>query len=183
MDQQRRLLLAGAAALLTHAPAQAAGSGAVVKAAPPGKPGDFNFLEGTWKIHNRRLKSPGEWDEFPGESVCRTIMGGVGSVEDLRIPARNFAGMGLRLLDLENHLWVDHWVNARSGVLSLPGVSGSFLDGVGTFTAEDEEGGKPIQVTGIWDEISKTGCRWRQATSRDGGGTWDETWIMHWTRA
>jgi hypothetical protein len=41
------------------------------------------------------------------------ILAGVGSVEELRIPARNFSGMGLRLLDLEKKVWADHWVNAN----------------------------------------------------------------------
>jgi len=184
MDQHRRYLIAGAAALLTYAPTIAAGAGpSPLKRPPPGKPGDFAFLDGAWNIANRRLTAPGKWDEFPGQSVCHTIMGGVGSVEDLRIPARDFAGLGLRLLDVEKAVWVDHWVNARSGVMSLPGTAGGFADGVGTFSSEDEDAGKPIVATGIWDEITETGCRWRQAVSRDAGRTWEETWIMHWTRA
>ena len=65
------------------------------------KPGEFDFLNGEWKIHHRRLKNPAnnEWDIFEGEATCWSILGGVGSVEELRIPARNFSGMGLRLLD------------------------------------------------------------------------------------
>jgi hypothetical protein len=29
-------------------------------------------------------------------------------VEELRIPVRNFNGMGLRLLDVKKRVWVDH---------------------------------------------------------------------------
>ena len=151
----------------------------------PGRPGEFDFLAGEWRIRHRRLKSAatGEWDEFDGEATCWTILGGVGSVEELRIPARDFSGMGLRLLDRETRVWSDFWVNAKSGVLGAAGLTGGFVDGAGVFTAEDTDDGKPIVVRGVWDEITPTSCRWRQGMSRDGGATWDDNWIMHWRRA
>ncbi len=147
-----------------------------------GKPGDFDFLAGSWKISHRQRKGK-EWDEFSGEATCWTILGGIGSVEELRIPARNFSGMGLRLLDVEKRIWSDYWVNARSGVLGAAGLTGVFIKGVGNFTAEDVDNGQPIVVRGVWDRITKTSCRWRQGVSRDGGKTWDDNWFMDWVRA
>jgi len=183
MDQQRRALLsAGAGALLAQAGAAGDAAAAIPKP-PPGKPGEFDFLAGEWRIAHRRLTGPGQWDTFAGEATCWTILGGVGSVEELRIPARGFSGLGLRLLDVENRVWVDHWVNARSGVVGLPGMSGGFIDGAGVFLAEDEDGGTPIVVRSLWDEIAADSCRWSQATSRDGGRTWEENWVMRWRRA
>ena len=44
------------------------------------------------------------------------------------------------------------------------------------------DGDTPIKVIGLWDQITKTSCRWRQMASEDGGATWSENWIMHWTR-
>ncbi|MFN7966214.1 MAG: hypothetical protein U0V87_11060 [Acidobacteriota bacterium] len=150
----------------------------------PGKPGDFNFLAGSWKISHRQLKKPGtdEWDLFQGEATCWTILGGVGSIEELRIPARNFSGLGLRLLDVDNKVWYDYWVNARSGVLTPPGMPGSFENGAGIFIADDVDGDTPIKVRGVWDRITPTSCRWHQAISRDGGKSWEENWFMDWTR-
>jgi hypothetical protein len=155
-------------------------------AAPtPGKAGDFDFLAGSWNINHRQLKKSGgnDWDAFKGEATCWTILGGVGSVEELRIPARNFMGMGLRLLDVEKHVWADHWVNARSGVLGCPGMAGAFENGAGIFVADDVDGDAPIKVRGVWDRITPTSCRWHQAVSRDGGKTWEENWFMDWMRA
>ena len=46
---------------------------AFAAAAPPsptGKPGDFDFLSGQWKIKNRQLKK-GVWDQFDGERTYR----------------------------------------------------------------------------------------------------------------
>lgn len=157
---------------------------AVPASPPPGKPGDFDFLHGEWRIAHRRLKSPkdAEWDTFEGEATCWTILGGVGSVEELRIPARDFAGMGLRLLDVDKKLWNDFWVNARSGALAPPGLTGHFVEGVGVFIAEDSDDGKPILVRGVWDRIADGRCRWHQSVSRDAGKTWDYNWFMDWTR-
>lgn len=148
-----------------------------------GKPGDFNFLAGEWKISHRQLKADGtSWDEYEGEATCWTILGGVGSVEELRIPARGFSGMGLRLLDVQQQLWSDFWVNARSGVLTAPGMPGSFEEGAGIFIADDVDGDQPVKVRGVWDRITPTSCRWHQAISRDGGKTWQENWFMNWVR-
>jgi hypothetical protein len=150
-----------------------------------GKPGEFDFLAGEWKIKHKRLKTPhtSEWEEFEGEATCWTILGGVGSVEELRIPARKFSGMGLRLLDVEKGVWNDFWVNGKSGVLTTPGQTGTFENGVGTFTADDKDGDKPIKVKGVWDRITPTSCRWWQSVSWDGGQTWEDNWYMDWSRA
>ncbi len=154
---------------------------AAIPPAATGKLGDFDFLTGSWKIKNRRLDN-GKWDRFEGEATVVGILAGLASFEELRIPDRNFSGMGLRLLDIERKLWADHWVNGKSGVLSPPPSWGSFVNGVGTWDSDDVEGDKPIIVRGVWDRITAQSCRWFQAVSRDDGRTWEETWVMDWTR-
>jgi opacity protein-like surface antigen len=189
MNEDRRLLLnagaVGAAALLATAAAANAATPSPTPAPAPqgtGRAGEFDFLNGNWRIANRRLKAPGEWDEFPGESTCFSILGGIASIEELRIPTRNFSGMGLRLLDVPNRVWYDYWVNSRSGVLGSAGTPGAFVDGVGIFGGDDMDGTTPIKVRGVWDRITPMSCRWRQGTSRDGGATWEDNWLMDWTR-
>lgn len=149
----------------------------------PGKPGDFGFLDGEWRIQNWRLP-PGatEWDAFEGEATCRSLLQGIASVEELRIPARKFSGIGLRLLDQSAFVWNDHWIGAASGVVGAAGMPGSFENGAGLFFAHDTEDGKPVIYASIWDKITSTSCRWRQAASRDGGASWTHSWIMHWSR-
>ncbi len=192
-DSRRTLLKTAAAGLAVCVAGTATGNGTALAAAPEaahGKPGEFDFLAGEWKIRHRRLKTPGsdDWDEFEGEATCWTILGGVGSVEELRMPARDFSGMGLRLLDVsqpdpKQRLWSDFWVNAKSGVLTTPGTTGTFVDGAGTFLADEMDGDTPIKVHSVWDRITATSCRWHQAISRDGGKTWEGNWFMDWTRA
>lgn len=187
-DTQRRAVLqlsAGLIAAGAGTAVQSADAPAIAKAVPPaptGKPGDFDFLSGEWKIKNRQRKGDG-WDTFDGEATVHGILRGIGSVEELRIPSRNFSGMGLRLLDVEKRLWADHWVNAKSGVLTPPPSWGSFVDGVGIWDDDDTEGDKPVIVRGAWDQITPRSCRWYQAMSRDGGRHWEESWVMQWTRA
>lgn len=181
-DVVRRTVLQTAAGIAI-APVLVASDANADVALTPGKPGDFNFLSGEWRIQHRRKRAGDvHWDEFSGEATCWTILGGVGSVEELRIPARDFSGMGLRLLDVEKKVWSDFWVNAKSGVLGTPGMTGSFENGAGVFIADDTDGKQPIKVRGVWDQITPMSCRWHQAVSRDGGKTWEENWIMHWTR-
>ena len=175
----RRRVLQSAAGL-----AVAAGAPPAVASAPVvGKPGDFDFLTGEWKISHRRLKAPGEWDVFEGEATCWSIIGGVGHVEELRIPARDFSGAGLRFLDLETKVWSDFWVNAKSGALGAAGLTGGFVGGVGMFTTDDKDAdGKPLKYAGIWDQITGRSHRWRQGVSKDGGATWDYNWLMEWVK-
>lgn len=150
-----------------------------------GNLGDFDFLNGTWSITHRRLKDPWaddeQWDHFVGEATCWSVLSGMASIEELRIPERNFFGMGIRLLDVTRKVWSDYWISGRSGVLH--GAStGWFRNGVGTFEAADMDGTTPILSKGIWDQITPTTCRWHQTASRDGGKTWKINWIMEWKR-
>lgn len=190
VDGRRRTLLKTAAAGLAVCVTGIATATRTATDASYGKPGEFDFLACEWKIRHRRLKTPGsdDWDEFEGEATCWTILGGVGSVEELRMPARDYSGLGLRLLDVspadpKQRLWSDFWVNAKSGVLTTPGTTGAFVDGVGTFIADEMDGDTPIKVRGVWDRITAASCRWHQAISRDGGKTWEDNWFMDWTRA
>jgi hypothetical protein len=172
------------AALVSTEGIAATGAGSAPIFNPPGKPGDFNFLSGEWRISHRRFKPETKtWDEFKGKATCWTILGGVGSVEELRIPARDFSGMGLRLLDMKDKVWRDFWVNGKFGILTPPGMPGHFVNGDGIFEADDMDGDKPIKVRGIWDRITPRSCRWYQAVSRDKGKTWEENWFMDWVRA
>lgn len=182
----RRTVLQSVAGLALAQVALAVGRPSAAVAAdtlphPPGKPGDFDFLTGSWSISHRKRKGEA-WDEFKGEATVHGILGGVASVEELRIPARNFSGMGLRLLDVEKKVWSDFWVNSRSGVLTTPGTTGYFENGAGIFVSEDEEDGKKTVVRGVWDRITPKSCRWSQGMSTDGGKTWVDDWFMDWVR-
>ncbi len=153
-----------------------------------GRTGDFDFLAGRWSIKNRRLKqrwvpaAQQAWELFDGDSTCWTVLGGKGSIEELRIPVGEPRGLGIRLLDVERGWWSDYWTGTGSGVAVSP-MWGEFKDGAGTFVAtDDRDGDIVIHSRGVWDRITPTSCRWHQAFSRDGGKTWEDNWFMDWTR-
>ncbi|MGE0595665.1 MAG: hypothetical protein AB7P07_04840 [Hyphomonadaceae bacterium] len=196
MEEDRRTMLAaaGAALLAAGAAGEARAQDEAAPYVPParpanvpeGRPGDFDFLSGEWRIHHRWRSGPEstEWLEFEGEATVVGILGGICSVEELRIPVRNFYGMGLRVLDQQNKVWHDHWVNKNSGVVTAPGQLGGFANGSGAWSSDwTDENGVSWIAEGIWDQIAPNSTRWRQRASNDGGATWEETWIMHWTRA
>lgn len=151
------------------------------------RPGDFDFLAGTWHVRNRRLKvrwtTTPEWEDFDGSARCWTVLGGLGSIEELCIPSDAPRGLGIRLLDLERGQWSDTWCGRGHGLIAPSPAWGGFADGAGTFVCTDElDGDIPIHVRGVWDRITPDSCRWHQAFSRDGGQTWEDNWFMDWTR-
>lgn len=156
----------------------------VIPPGQPGKPGDFAFLEGNWKIQDRRLKqgTVNEWNDVEGEATCWSILDGAGSIEELRIPARDFYGMGLRLLDRHQETWNAFRVDAKSGTMNGPPQAGRFQNGAGTFVAHEVENGARIHVKGVWDQVTPESCRWTQSVSRDNGKTWQDNWVMTWNR-
>lgn len=90
-DVQRCTVLQAAAGLA--AAGQAVLGNANAAALPPsptGKPGDFDFLSGEWKIKNKRMNN-GTWEMFDGEATVHGLLAGVASVEELRIPASSVA--------------------------------------------------------------------------------------------
>ncbi|MFG6464262.1 twin-arginine translocation signal domain-containing protein [Roseateles sp. DXS20W] len=189
-DLHRRQLLQAAAALgLAGATAAEAAepqpgpamTGALPAARTPGRPGDFDFLTGRWKIVNHRRRD-GRWDVFDGEATVHGLLAGICSVEELRIPARQFSGMGLRLLDVKQAQWRDFWVNGAAGELGAQGLMGSFEGGAGVFEEASDDNGNPLLYRSVWDRITPNGCRWQQGVSRDGGKTWALDWSMDWTR-
>ena len=189
-DTDRRRLLQAAAALAlapaaSAAPAEPQPGPALTGPLPatrtPGRPGDFDFLTGRWKILNHKRRD-GAWDVFDGEATVHALLAGVCSVEELRIPARQFSGMGLRLLDVKQAQWSDFWVNAASGALGSDGLKGSFEGGAGIFQSEEQDQGVTVLYRSVWDRITPSGCRWQQGASRDGGRSWVLDWSMDWVR-
>lgn len=184
LEIDRRLLLQGFAALTFTATGAHAMNDTPKSGTITGKGiGDFNFLTGEWTIHNKRLKdgSKDVWEEFPGAATVHSVMGGQASIEELRIPADNYRGMGIRVWRPKEKKWTDHWTGSYDGVVNTPQL-GEFIDGEGVFISEEEIEGVKWLYRGVWDRITPTSCRWHQSSSSDGGKSWEWNWYMDWTR-
>jgi hypothetical protein len=150
---------------------------------------DFDFLVGEWRVYSRRLKErlagSHDWEEFDGTIVSRKYMEGWGNVDDtvFNTPQGPYRGIAPRAYDPKTGLWAIWWIDARNphGAVDPP-VKGRFVNGIGTFLAEDTLRGKPIKVRFTWSHITPTTARWEQAFSGDGGKTWEVNWTQRLER-
>ena len=147
---------------------------------------DFDFLVGEWEVANRRLKQrhagSTDWDEFPGRSTMRPILGGLGNVDEINFPTKGWSGATFRFFNPETRLWSIYWVNSRDGLMQAP-VHGAFRNGVGEFYGEDLDEGRPVRVRYLWSMVTKTTARWEQAFSTDNDKTWETNWVMDFSPA
>jgi hypothetical protein len=187
MQLDRRSLLAGTAALLLAAPAQASGD---ISAENDGRR-DFDFLVGNWKVHHRRLKDrrvgSTEWQECEGTCSLHNILGGLGNFDEnvIQAPKGTYSACTIRLFDPVRKLWSIYWLDSRyPGPITGSPMEGGFKDGKGLFFDEPTViDGKSVQTRFIWSPISKDSARWEQAESEDGGKSWETNWIMSFQRS
>jgi hypothetical protein len=151
-------------------------------------PTDFDFVIGNWFVKHRRLKERlancTEWVEFDGEMSTQKILGGFGNIEDniLRLPEQDVRAIALRSYDRNTKNWSIWWLDGRfPGQIDVP-VVGKFIDGIGTFFANDTFQEIPIIVRFIWRQIGVDLLRWEQAFSADEGESWETNWTMDFRR-
>lgn len=149
---------------------------------------DFDFLVGSWKIRNRklktRLKGEDEWTEFEASGEMRKILLGLGNIDNFitTVDEKPFEGMSLRLFNPGSRLWSIYWSSSNTGVLEVP-VVGSFENKIGRFHTKDVFEGKEILVVFQWDVADPDKPVWSQAFSADEGKTWEWNWYMYFSRA
>lgn len=151
-------------------------------------PTDFDFVLGDWNVRHRRLKDrlvgSTEWIEFTGQMSTQAVLGGYGNVEDnlLNLPEGPYRAIAIRSFNPQTMSWSIWWLDGRMpGQLDVP-VVGNFVDGVGTFYADDTLRGNPIKVRFLWFAVTPDALRWEQAFSADNGDTWETNWIMEFSR-
>jgi hypothetical protein len=150
---------------------------------------DFDFFFGSWNVRHRqltaRLNAATEWIEFDGTCITQPTLGGQGNLDDnvLNKPGGTYRAVTLRAFDPKTETWSIWWLDGRHPEkIDVPMV-GRFVDGVGTFLADDVFEGRAIKVRFLWSRITRHSCRWEQAFSGDGGATWETNWIMDFARA
>jgi hypothetical protein len=155
----------------------------IAKAADVSGVHDFDFLVGEWRVHSRRLKErlvgSNEWEEFEGTLKSHRLMEGLANVDDtvFRTPQGIYRGVAPRAYDAKSGQWAIWWIDGRNPFGDLdPPVKGRFVNGIGTFYANDTLRGKPIKVRFTWSHITPTSARWEQAFSSDDGKTWETNW-------
>ncbi|MGZ8550160.1 MAG: hypothetical protein ACXWV2_05845 [Chitinophagaceae bacterium] len=149
---------------------------------------DFDFFAGHWNIHNRRLKTRlngcTDWIEFEACQEMRTILNGIGNIDNFKttLDGCPFEGMTLRLFNPITKLWSIYWADSNKGVLDPP-VVGSFENNIGLFYGNAIFNEKLILVKFRWDKADVARPVWSQAFSEDNGKTWEWNWYMYMTKA
>lgn len=149
---------------------------------------DFDFLFGRWHVQHRRLATrladSQDWQQFEGSTVAHALMDGHANVDDnlLYLPGGSYRAVSMRSFDPDTGRWAIWWLDGRHPhQLDVP-VTGTFENGVGTFSAVDQFNGKPILVRFRWTQTQTESPLWEQAFSPDGGLTWEANWTMRFTR-
>jgi len=166
------------------------GSGAETPQAVPEREGqhDFDFLFGSWTVHNRQLVHPltgsNTWVEFDATSVARPIWNGRANMDEFEADTSSghIEGMSIRIYNAKAHQWSIYWGSRGSGTIGFPPTVGEFKNGRGEFYDQEDFNGRSIFARYVWTAASADSCRWEQAFSTDGGKTWEANWTMEFTR-
>ncbi len=150
---------------------------------------DFDFLLGTWMIHNQRRTNPfekeGVWEEFMATQTGEKYLDGRVQIEYFEgtFPSGEVRkGLTIRAFDEQSQQWSIRWLDSRNPLDFSPLV-GSFQNEIGLFYEDTRTPkGQPVRVRFTWDHISEETARWQQAFSFDNGETWDTNWIAEFTR-
>lgn len=148
----------------------------------------WDFLQGKWKVKNRRLREKfvgsHQWDEFGSTLNNWQVLGGRGNVSDIWFDGPDaHATLGLRVYNDEKKEWLYWNVDGRAPTDMSPAMRGSFLPGTKTFLVSYPLHGKQIQVRSQWILTNPAAPRCEQAESADDGKTWETNWVSELTRA
>ena len=159
----------------------------IIKASSSSSKNDFDFFEGKWKLHNKKLTSRlsqcTEWTEFESTQEMHKVLNGMGNIDNFlaTFDGQPFEGMSLRLFNPKTNLWSIYWADSNEGKLDPP-VLGSFENNIGHFITKDTFHGKNILVAFRWDARDKDNPIWSQAFSDDNGINWEWNWYMFMTK-
>ena len=183
------IILAAAGAAPSVAKAVRATPSAMVEVGSNAHKHDWDFLIGRWSVRHRRLKEwfvgSSEWVEFAGTCVDWATPDRQTNIDDnvVEAPSGTYRGITIRTYDVAANLWSLWWIDSRYATSATdPSVQGRFKGGVGEFFGDGIEQGRSIKWRTRWAPITPISVHWEQATSSDGGATWETNWTMAFAR-
>ena len=151
---------------------------------------DCDPLLGSWVFHLRLLKQPltgsNDWVEFEGESLCMSIWGGRGQLDELSVvnlsDGSKIEGLTIRLYNPTTHEWFLYWASGRNPSQIETPQRGKFIDGRGEFLGKERVNGKEVVARYLWWDLDTDTPKFEQAFSTDEGKTWEPNWITSQSR-
>jgi len=80
---------------------------------------DFDFYEGKWQLHNRKLKGRltncTEWTTFESTQEMYRVLNGIGNIDNYlaTFDGKPFEGMSVRLFNPKTRLWAIYWADSN----------------------------------------------------------------------
>jgi hypothetical protein len=153
----------------------------------PGRPADFAFLRGEWRVEHRFRRAPDtdDWLLADGTASHSVLIGGMANMDEyvINAPSGTHRALALRSYDATAKEWAIWWLDARAPLGPLdPPTRGSFTGGVGTFHGVDATPDGPVRVRFIWSDVTDSSARWEQAYSSTPDTRWQTNWIMDFRR-
>ena len=146
----------------------------------------FDFLHGSWLVHNRTLKErlagSTEWEEWEASLDVIPILGGYGNLDRFRAErgGEYYEGVTVRLFDPESEVWSMSWIDNQS-LRVLPQVGGAMEEWGGEFFGREPFKGDTVALRFRWSHTAADTARWEQAYQRT-DGSWETNWIMVFVR-
>jgi hypothetical protein len=145
----------------------------------------FDFLYGSWLMHNHHLKGKPftgsrRWVSFDSTDRCIPLPGGLGNEDVYRTDqffGKGFVGLTIRLYDRRTGMWRIYWIDNRNshGDAGQPNV-GRFNGNVGIFDEHLMLRGMPVIDRYTWTKYgkrAKVAAHFEESMSRDNGKTWE----------
>ncbi|PTL98691.1 MAG: DUF1579 domain-containing protein [Candidatus Arcticimaribacter sp.] len=149
---------------------------------------NFSFLIGKWSVLNRRLKeclkNCNEWTEFQAEMETKSILNGLGLMDEMKSThyGDNFIGLSIRMFNPETNIWKIFWADTSNpGNYLKEQVSGEFKNGIGKFYGKELYKGKEVKLRFIWKRPSTQTALWEQAYYDEKKEEWETNWTMLFT--
>ena len=155
-----------------------------------GRPHDFDFLVGHWRVANRRLRERlagcTDWIDVEASLQAWSHHDGRISTDEIEFRDLGTRGFTLRALDVATQQWSIYWISSRDGRLGTP-VIGGWDGDRGVFCGDDEDDGRPVRVRFLWERLGPDRARWSQdfaLIGQDGAadGPWETNWVMAFSR-
>ena len=178
------MLLTAMLTIVCASPAGAEQSTAASSGAASARDGqhDFDFKDGTWTTHIRRLRHPltgsHEWIELNGTVTTHKVWGGKALLEEVEAdgPDGRFEDLGLFLYNPKAHQWSQYFATGNDGAMGAP-MFGEFRNGRGEFFDQEDLNGRSILARFVWLDIRPDSHRVEQSFSDDGGKTWESNFV------
>jgi hypothetical protein len=141
---------------------------------------DFDFNYGTWSTH---IKTYAPDAEYTGTVAVRKIWNGRALMEEIKASnaSGGFEGLTLMLYDPQAHQWSQTFAGKGDGAFGHSMI-GSFKNGNGELVGFPAGDGTPELECDAWSNIRPNSHHFEIQYSRDGGKTWQPSFVADLTR-